>query len=314
MKKKFLCVLTCVLLAAALFPAAASADMGPKPSVVITFHGLGGELCYGTLLSSTSSTGPSSVWDGREETAQYRENEGYDWAELDYDTWKAFTDYEDKDGYYFLQEGWRVDKTKELAWTYYPPQSFKILLYFPEQDIFAVSGVCERYAFDSYFTVDMEGFVLGEVRVPDGKGEEPGEAGERLPAVEKSYDYAGELRALAARIAVTILLEAGAALLFGYRTRKQLLLITGVNAATQFVLNILLNIVNYRSGYMAFAFCYGIFEIAVFVIEAVLFSKLLPGMSEKPQGARRAVAYAFAANLLSFGAGFALAKVLPGMF
>lgn len=313
MKKKFICVLTCLFLVAAFFSGTASADMGPKPSVVIDFQGLGDELCYGTLLSSTSSTGPSSVWDGRKETAQYRENKGYEWAELNYDAWKAFSGYEDEDGYYFLQEGWRIDETKKLAWTYYPPESFKILLYFPEKEAFAVSGVCERYAFDSYFTVDMEGFALGKVSVADGKGEKPEEAGPRLPAVEKSYDYAGELGALAARIVMTVLLEAAVALLFGYRTRKQLLLITGVNAATQSALNILLNVVDYQSGYMAFVFFYGIFEIAVFAVEAALFSRLLSGPGEKPRGRQRVVAYAFAANLLSFGAGFALAKALPGI-
>ena len=47
------------------------------------------------------------------------------------------------------------DGTEEHAWTYYSPKSFKILLYFPEQGVFVTSGIYERYAFDSYYTVDM---------------------------------------------------------------------------------------------------------------------------------------------------------------
>lgn len=318
MKRKCLSAVFFLLLLVMSCPAAANADMGPKPSVVVTFQGLGDELCYGTLLSKTDSTGPSSVWDGSEETAQYRENQGYDWAELDHDTWRAFVDYEDADGYYFLQEGWRVDETKELAWTYYPPESFKVLLYFPERDAFAVSGVYERYAFDSYFTVDMDGISIAEVQQDQQMQE--GQAGKEergdVPVLtaEKSYDYTWELISLAARVVITILLEIGVALLFGYRAKKQLLVITAVNAVTQVILNVLLNAVNYRSGCMAFTVDYVLFEIAVFVIEAVLFCRLLPESQEKPQGQRRAVAYALAANVVSFGAGFAIAKILPGIF
>lgn len=309
MRKKFICVLICALTATVLFPVTVSADIGPKPSVVITFDGLGDEICYGTLLSSTDSTGPSSVWDGREETAQYRENEGYEWAELDYDTWKAFADYEDADGYYFLQEGWRVDETKELAWTYYPPQTFKILLYFPEKDAFVISGSCERYAFDSYFTVDMEGISMAEVRqAQEGQGTVP------VLTAEESYDYTWELISLAARIAATILLELGAAVLFGFRSKRELLLIGAVNIVTQVGLNVLLNVVNYRSGYAAFTAGYALLEVLIFVIETALYCRLLPKLNEKPQGRRRIVLYTLAANLISFGAGFAIAKVLPGIF
>ena len=50
------------------------ADMGPKPSVQITFKGLGDELCYGTLLSKDISTGPSTAWDGTEEDARHNGN------------------------------------------------------------------------------------------------------------------------------------------------------------------------------------------------------------------------------------------------
>ena len=59
------------------------------------------------------------------------------------------------DGYNFLQYLWECSADKIIEWTYYPPSVFKILLYFPESDSFVVSGACETYAFDSYYTIDL---------------------------------------------------------------------------------------------------------------------------------------------------------------
>lgn len=133
--------LLCAVLVMMVFPITASADTGPKPSVRITFENLGTEECWGTLLSSKPSTGPSSAWNGNEEDAQHNENPNgyYSYQKFGYDIWKAFVDYDEKDDYYFLQEAWQINETKELAWTYYPPNEFKILLYFPETGEYAVN-------------------------------------------------------------------------------------------------------------------------------------------------------------------------------
>ena len=127
----FLLILCAVMIAVG-FPVTVRADMGPNPSVRIHFENMGDELCYGTLLSKTKSTGPASAWDGIEYHAKHNENKSYSYAAFDYETWKVFAEYQDEDGYYFLQEGWKVSETKKIEWTYYPPQSFKILLYYPE--------------------------------------------------------------------------------------------------------------------------------------------------------------------------------------
>ena len=303
----FLLIL-CAVMTTVGFPVTVRADMGPKPSVRIRFENMGDELCYGTLLSKTKSTGPASAWDGIEYHAKHNENKSYSYAAFDYETWKVFAEYQDEDGYYFLQEGWKVSETKKIEWTYYPPQSFKILLYYPETQTFAVSGIYERYAFDTYYTVDMDGVHINEVRCEEANGTPEG-----LEA-SRSYDYSQELISLAVRIVLTILIEMIIALLFGYRHKKQLLFLAGVNGGTQIVLNVLLNIINYKGGQLAFVLFYVLLEIAVFAIEAGIFYGRLGRMGNTSQPKWLAVLYAFIANAASFGVGIMAAQWLPGIF
>ena len=277
----------CVLMIMAL-PLTAYADMGPKPSVQISFTGIAGETYYGTLLSESMSTGPASAWDGTEADARYPDGE--------YEIWKAFTQDEDTAGFYFLQVWWDCSETGELKWTYYPPSTFKVLLYFPNSGDFYVSPIYTRYAFDSYFTVDLAGRQNGGL------------------IAEKSYDYTLEIVSFAARTVLTVLLELGIAWLFGYREKRLFSFLVPVNVITQILLNVLLNIINYNSGSMVFTFSYLLIEIAVFVIEAVLYALLLQRYSAEPQNRGKAVCYALISNAASFAAGFWIAHWIPGIF
>ena len=288
MLRKVLSLLICLILVLNL-PVTAKADIGPKPSVRITFTGIKGETYYGTLLSERRSTGPATAWDGYEE---YR-----DWKpESEKPIWEKFIAYEDADGYYFLQEWWDCSETNQLNWTYYPPNPFKILLYFPETDTFYVSDIYERYAFDSYFTVDLSEYATSPI------------------TAHQSYDYTWELISLAVRIVLTIALELAIALLFGYREKKALGFLAIVNVITQVVLNVALNIINYRSGSMGFTFAFICMEILVFAIEAISYKALLHRLSEKEKVEHRGVTYALVANTASFAIGLWLAHLIPGIF
>ena len=289
MKHKVFAFIMCLMLVMAM-TIPASADIGPKPSVQIEFTGMEGQTYYGTLLSMYESTGPASVWDGNPEHADYQP------GEEGYDIWLKFVEYQDADGYYFLQWWWDCSETNQLNWTYYPPTPFKILLYFPETDTFYVSPVYERYAFDSYFTVDMSDLDADPI------------------VADKSYDYTWEIISLAARIILTIALELAIALLFGYREKKDLGFLAIVNAVTQVGLNVALNIINYNSGSMIFTFNYVLLEILVFAIEAIAYAVLLKKFSGKEQKPVKAVGYALVANAASFGFGLWLAHVIPGIF
>ena len=285
--KKILSLLLCIAVFLSI-AVTASADIGPKPSVRITFEGVeNGTEYYGTLLSERKSTGPASAWDG---VPGHEDHYNYS-----YELWKIFADYTDTDGYYFLQEVWDCTETNQLNWTYYPPSPFKILLYFPNTDTYYVSDIYERYAFDSYYTVNLSDL-----------------SSETMTA-EESYNFTWEIISLLARIVATILLEIAIAFIFGYREKKALRFIAVVNIITQIALNVALNIINYNMGSMAFTFFFIIMEIAVFALEAVIFALLLKRFTAKSDKAR-STAYAFAANTASFAIGLWLSHIIPGIF
>lgn len=328
--------LTFVLLAPAFLRTEtmkASADTGPKPSVSVTFENMGDELCYGTLLSKTPSTGPARAWDGTEGGKFY---EGADEA-----VWRAFTEFKDEDGFYFLQWFWRTDENKALNWTYYPPQTFKILLYYPDRatksgaadnssgastrdsettaasGAFCVSDVLERYAFHSYYFVDMRNVqseTIGTIA--------------KISATQ-GYDYSAEILGFFVRFIITLGVETLLALAFGLRTKRAFLTVLAANGATQVALNILLNVQMHFNNVYGVLPLYFFAELFVFVAEAALYCFIfgkrknggVSGSADENGGKaaiayskKRLILYAFTANLISFCIGLPLAILLPAVF
>ena len=332
-----LTLLTFVLLAPAFLRTEtmkASADTGPKPSVRVTFENMGDELCYGTLLSKTPSTGPARAWDGTE-------NGKYIYEGADEAVWRAFTEFKDEDGFYFLQWFWRADENKALNWTYYPPQTFKILLYYPDRatksgaadnsaggatrdsettaasGAFCVSDVLKRYAFHSYYFVDMRN-VQSETIGTIAK-----------ISVTQGYDYSAESLGFFVRFIITLGVETLLALAFGLRTKRAFLTVLAANGATQILLNLLLNVqLHFNNVYGVFPL-YFFAELFVFVAEAALYCFILGkrknggenGSADENGGKaaivyskKRLILYAFTANLISFCIGLPLAILLPAVF
>ena len=312
----------------------ASADTGPKPSVHVTFENMGDELCYGTLLSKTPSTGPARAWDGTEDGK-------YIYEGADEAVWRAFTEFKDEDGFYFLQWFWRADENKALNWTYYPPQTFKILLYYPDRatksgaadnsaggatrdskttaasGAFCVSDVLKRYAFHSYYFVDMRN-VQSETIGTIAK-----------ISVTQGYDYSAEALGFFVRFIITLGVETLLALAFGLRTKRAFLTVLAANGATQILLNLLLNVqLHFNNVYGVFPL-YFFAELLVFVAEAALYCFILGkrknggenGSADENGGKvaivyskKRLILYAFTANLVSFCIGLPLAILLPAVF
>ena len=296
----------------------ASADTGPKPSVRVTFENMGDELCYATLLSKTPSTGPAEAWDGTEDGK-------YFFNGADETVWRAFVEYKDPDGFYFLQWFWRADEKKTLNWRYYPPQVFKILLYYPERttndgaagNAFCTSDVLERYAFHSYFSVDMRNVqseTIGTIA--------------KISAT-KSYDYSAELPGFFVRLFATLGAEILLALIFGLRAKRAFFTVTAANVVTQILLNLLLNVQLRINNIYGIFTLYFFAELGVFLAEAALYCFVLGrrkngendvsgcGKDEKTlafYSKKRLILYAFTANLVSFCIGLPLAYLFPSAF
>ena len=276
------------------------ADAGPKPSVTVTLEGLEGRTCWGTLLSEVSSTGPYSALD----LESWR-----DWADEDQEEAAAFQAFlklggEDTEAFYVMSY---VQDCSDgtFAWTYYPPSVFKLALWFQEEDALVVGPTRERYAFDSYFTLDLSDVDL-----------HPGQV-VQVEEISRDYPYGREMLALIGRALLTVAVELAVAWLFKFRAGDVLIWIIGVNLVTQGLLNLGLNVFTYFFGSLAgimviFALPVYIFlELVVTLVELAIYRRVL---TVEGLARGRITAYTWAANALSCAVGIALSFQLTGLF
>lgn len=292
---KKLC-LVCLLLS--LFCLPVHADVGPKPSVTIALEGVGGQACWGTLLTHQRSTGPYSASDTLELS------EGLESGERE--AWEQFfrLEQENGEGLSFLNY---VDDCSDgqFSWTYRPPSEFQLALWFPETKTLLVSEREESYAFDSYFAFSLKEVILTE-------GEQTG-----LPLAH-SYPYGREFLAFLGRVALTVGIELLIAWGVGFRSRRQLNIILIANLITQGLLNLGLNLYTYFCGALVgmagilMLPVYLLAELMVVAVELRLYRRLLAG--REGMSRERVTAYTWAANLLSLLVGYILSFLLSGLF
>ncbi len=299
MKKRWRSILTALLLLLPLTAMPVSADVGPKPSVVVALEGLEGRTCWGTLLSQQEGTGPYGRF-YEEEAAEDPEEDRALRALLPLERM-------DSEGFHLLNFV-KDCSDGEFSWTYYPPHTYKIALWFPEEDALAVSGVYHRYAFDSYYRLDLSGLELA-----------PGCTVELEEArLQRDYPYGASLLALAGRVVLTLGAELLLALAFGLRTGRALRWVAGVNLATQLGLNLALELFTYCNGALEGVMAilalpvYLAAEAAVTLVELRIYRRKLLG--ERGASGRRITAYTWTANLCSLLAGVLLSFRLPALF
>lgn len=299
MKKRWRSILTALLLLLPLAVMPVSADVGPKPSVVVALDGLEGRTCWGTLLSQQEGTGPYGRF-YEEEAAEDPEEDRALRALLPLERM-------DSEGFHLLNFV-KDCSDGEFSWTYYPPHTYKIALWFPEEDALAVSGVYHRYAFDSYYRLDLSGVEL----MPGGIVEL------EAARLQRDYPYGGSLLALAGRVALTLGAELLLALAFGLRTRQALKWVAVVNLATQLGLNLALELFTYCNGALEGMMAilalpvYLAAEAVVTLVELRIYRRKLLG--ERGASGRRITAYTWTANLCSLLAGVLLSFRLPALF
>ena len=290
MRRRLFCGSILALLLVCLLPLWAAADTGPKPSITVTPEGFGEDACYLTLLSQTETTGP---WSKHESFAASKDSYGD--PEADEAIWTAFNDYQDAEGFFFLGCYGEVTGGQMFCWSYYPPDTFKVLAYFPDSGTFAVGPVTERKEFSARYTVS------------------PSETGETL-LIEKARNQEAENKSFVGRLVLTLALELAVAVVFGFRAKRQIITIVCMNLITQVGLNQaithLFPVVSSR--------CYWpgllVLEILIFLVEGAVYARLLPRWKKDPAAVCHPWGYALAANVASFGVGLILARLIPGMF
>ncbi|MBO4358494.1 MAG: hypothetical protein J5796_01695 [Erysipelotrichaceae bacterium] len=259
--KKTLRILLLVLILMNMSVSRISADMGPKPTVSVTFENAPEGKYFVTLLSKADHYGPWYVAD--EENINQKDG-GY------LEACRAFMEYEDADGYYFLNYIDECSDDDSFRWSYYPPEEFKIAIYDADTGVIHVSEKLEREAFDSYFTFDCRSLETKE-EVRMGK----------------------QLIGFAARMVMTVFAEALIGLCFGYKDKMKTIVI--VNIITQVILNVIMGFLSYYSGALVWLFIYPILELGVLIIETVIYLIAFKGHKKI-----KTIIYAIIANVVTF--------------
>ena len=262
-------LLTQLLLSIALlsfFAVPVSADVGPKASLTIEIVNAPMNHYYVALLT-------------KEEFGPYQWISAVNINVADEETKtasEAFVNYQDKDGYKTLSHVQECSENNVFSWTYYPPNEFKIAIYNVADGSLKVSDAFKKQAFDAKFIVEYG---------PELKVEE----------VDQTASNIGRflLRAL-----ITTVVEVLLGLLFGYREKKQIIVIVVTNLITQILLNLFMAIADVSMGGYAWLILFPIGEGIVWLIELIVY---LIAIKKKPKWL--IPIYTTLANGLTFVAG-----------
>ena len=280
MKKRVISLLLLVLLLLPVLTVTVSADMGPKPGTSITVRPGGGEYAVVTLLAQEESNGPHwTIGPDEEPSSRIAKDE------MLTEAWYAFRDYADPDGYHF----WGEIYEGSVTWGYFPPENFKIAVYYPEYGILWVSeDSYERYAFDSDFRLNLPAVGAGA------------QSGEVDMVLKKTSNLGSELAGFLFRVVLTLAMELAVARVFGLTEPGQKKLILRVNLLTQVGLNLLLWGWYYFDGPLAAMVRLILAEILVLVVEGAIYLRKL--RLEESRG--KILGYTILANLASVTLGF----------
>ena len=257
MKRRIPLFLLALLLLVSALPMGAGAAFNfgrGTPTILITLEDTIQENCYVTLLAQEDSSGP---WVAVDTFAQ-----SYQPEKADQEIWELFNSYQDPDGFHFL--GFYQDCTlsQGFLWNYCPPETFKVLILYPDSGSFAVSQeTYQRYAYDSHFSATVSG---GQVTLT-----------QTSTAVSQVLN-----------LVIRTVLMLAVALLIAKLFRlggKQIPYLAGVHGGILLVLNLFLTLVNYRSGSSLFLMDALLLTIVVVMVEWKLFGTGLPKRAADPE-------------------------------
>lgn len=259
----------------ALLGSPAYADTGPHPSVTVTFSDLPECVRYATLLADKESYGPFHTVENPGARSHNEE---------EYRASVAFFEYATQKGYFYWGNLFEI-KDGSFRWGYYPPERFIILLYDEASGAVYASDETDRFAFDSFYRVTiLEDGSLG---------------------VEKESHLFETIYNVSVRVVNTLFVEILVALVFGYRAKREILIIVIANVLTQAFLNWYLIVDNYHPDTAPWFLLLLLMEPIIFIGEAVVYAKFLKSHSKK-----RAVFYAITANTVSLLSGVLIGGIL----
>ena len=269
-----------------------SADTGPKSKVEIKLseHKEGH---YMTLLSYNNSTGPFS----NTRLIDFEDDKEY-WTEERQKVELSFSNYKDKDGYYYWHYFTDVS-SRDYVWGYHPPQKFKVLIYDVNNDEFITNDeIYELYAFTS-------GFILTYSL---------DSANKLTFIVENDYDASKEILGFVLRLTICLVIELGIALLFKI-FKKQLLIVLGTNVLTQLILNAILLLYVHFNGLQFFVFIiYALLEFVIMLAEYNVYYLTLNKFANKynyePIPEMKLLIYTLLANFVSLVGGWIILAIV----
>ncbi|MDY0235832.1 MAG: hypothetical protein RBR71_07365 [Gudongella sp.] len=272
-----------------IFPIVATADVGPKPSLEIVVKGMEDNNYWLDLLVTDKSE--------------------YSWLELSYgerERVKKLAEYVDEEGFHpALLVGTQVPLNGELRGVKNPdntnshkfsymgtPERFKIAI-LTEDNTLIISDVINRKNFNSIVEFDLRGEVLqGDIILSAGQ------AKEISPILNMSIGFIF-------RLLLTLAIEIGIALLFGFTIKNSGKILLKTNILTQVLLNIAILWMNLSYGMLAALFIFVLMEILIIIFETIIYAKYL---TEKPKSRR--IAYGVVANIVSLVVGFGINLVM----
>jgi len=256
-------------------PSVVNADMGPKPASYVTIKGIEGD--YVACFAAKEAGGPN----------------------IDYETWLEYKDYpeeynpimeyKDDEGFKWITRYYMCNGEEEISFTYYCPSVYKIVIYQNNEFLIATDAL-EMYAYSTYYEIDFSsGTIVSKDNIK----------------VTNTYDYFKEISNLVIRVILTLAIEIGIFYLFRLYTKRNFYVVLIVNLLTQIFLNVTVNVTLYTSGSLSAMLLLFSLEFIILLIELIAYQMLL-----KDKKRWVIIIYSLVANILSFGCGFLIFKLL----
>lgn len=269
------------------------ADVGPKSYVRIKINNVSESKYFATLISKNTG---SSRWQYYDGSSGNDPNKG-----SNPEIWDKFQNYVDSDNFYFLGYYRELSQNDTFSWTL-PPNTFKLLMYFPDHDKFIVSEIYTVYAFGSNYIFDLN-------KVSNANGDVTN-VNEPI-TLEKNYIVLNWLKNFAIRLALTIAIELVVALAFLFFSARKIVTIFLANIITQIFLNLFLSLwlkaFNFSN---AMIVVFILLELGIIAVEGFIYHFVFKNEAKENDKVWLIYLYAVIANLLSVGLGILLVNVL----